>query len=636
MSEQPPKVSDINPSQLIAYLDEQILKDVLNHLFIKARLEKPVAEFSKTKDPESIKKILIILRDSGKITKDEASLIADSFNEYMKIHNITGSIDISSSAEKIKNIDDESSVDLDATEVFTVGVLSADELMQEIDNQIEKLKVADRKKIKKILEAFQEGIVKSVKSELSKKINSKDESTVNKILSIVEKYIKTHDVEKKEQEISDINTSDTVEEVIEDEVLDEPEHEEPNKADIRSMRSEVKNKRPTKVIKDLKDLDLGAIESESQDGIQTESVEELKAIEQYNTLMDLGWTKKQIKSFSEQRKEEIIKIGEKNPNSPKFKEIVSNDKNLGLNAGAIFDRLTAILEKGSPYKDSDVKVFRGEKFLDKDSGMIFEVVDTVRTEEDPEGLDDSEKFAYYENHDQVLLEGPFDYETGKNITKKISNREFADLIANESFVSTTDKNPEVTGGSNEEIDSLEDEINRLVKQLDGLRAPKTNNERSLKEDLQKEVFEKRNKLKELLSLENKDSIIEGKIMRFIENAGIPFEYGDILLPINGGNEFIIKHPFTEFEGKTLYTYTYYKIARYNIKNPPKDIPKNKLEDFQYSERKDFKSEDITKYRVTKREYLGILLKTVEIEKNKIQEKRNLLELLKEEIKKRDL
>ncbi|QQR76970.1 hypothetical protein IPJ63_01780 [Candidatus Nomurabacteria bacterium] len=604
MSEQPPKVSDINPSQLIAYLDEQILKDVANHLFIKARLEKPVAEFSKTKDPESIRKILVILRDSGKITKDEASLVADSFNEYMKIHNITGSIDISVSAEKIKNTDNESSVDLDATEVFTVGVFSADELMQEIDSQIEKLKVADRKKIKKILEAFQEGVVKSVKNELLKKVKSTDESTVNKILLIVEKYLKTHDVEKKEQEISD--------------------------------RSEVKNKRPTKVVKDLKDLDLDAIESESQDGIQTESAEELKVLGQYNTLVDLGWTKKQIKSFSEQRREEIAKRGEKNPNSPKFKEIVSSDKNLGLNADAIFDRLTAILEKGSPYKDSDVKVFRGEKFLDKDSGMIFEVVDTIRTEEDPEGLDDSEKFAYYENHDQVLLEGPFDYETGKNITKKISNREFADLIANESFVSTTDKNPEVTGGSNEEIDSLEDEINRLVKQLDGLRAPKTNNERSLKEDLQKEVFEKRNKLKELVSLENKDSIIEGKIMRFIENAGIPFEYGDILLPINGGNEFIIKHPFTEFEGQTLYTYTYYKIARYNIKNPPKDIPKNKLEDFQYSERKDFKSEDITKYRVTKREYLGILLKTVEIEKNKIQEKRNLLELLKEEIKKRDL
>lgn len=604
MSEQPPKVSDINPSQLIAYLDEQILKDVANHLFIKARLEKPVAEFSKTKDPESIRKILVILRDSGKITKDEASLVADSFNEYMKIHNITGSIDISVSAEKIKNTDNESSVDLDATEVFTVGVFSADELMQEIDSQIEKLKVADRKKIKKILEAFQEGVVKSVKNELLKKVKSTDESTVNKILLIVEKYLKTHDVEKKEQEISD--------------------------------RSEVKNKRPTKVVKDLKDLDLDAIESESQDGIQTESAEELKALGQYNTLVDLGWTKKQIKSFSEQRREEIAKRGEKNPNSPKFKEIVSSDKNLGLNADAIFDRLTAILEKGSPYEDSDVKVYRGEKFLDKDSGIIFEVVDTIRTEEDPEGLDDSEKFAYYEDHDQVLLEGPFNYETGKNITKKISNREFADLIANESFVSTTDENPEVTGGSNEEIDSLEDEINRLVKQLDGLKAPKTNNERSLKEDLQKEVFEKRNKLKELLSLENKDSIIEGKIMRFIENAGIPFEYGDILLPINGGNEFIIKHPFTEFEGKTLYTYTYYKIVRYNIKNPPKDIPKNKLEDFQYSERKDFKSEDITKYRVTKREYLGILLKTVEIEKNKIQEKRNLLELLKEEIKKRDL
>lgn len=643
MSEQPPKVSDINPSQIIAFLDEQILKDVSNPLFIKARLEKPIALFSKNKDPEPVSRILAILRDSGKLTKDEVSLIADSFNEYMKVHNMVGSVSLGESKDLL-NEKSELETETPALETL-VGVFSASELISEIKSSVENLKVSDLKKLKKIIESFEKGEITSIKNEILIEIKSKDESTVSSIVSVVEKYLKKHKLDLKEEVVEKVvdNTEEqTVDrnEDLTEEATEKEEGEIPEKdnSSIKIIRASVKNKRPTKVIKDLKDLSLDSVEEggDSKEDQDVENTEQTETMKEVNALMELGWTKKQIKSLSKDRKQEIIRKGEKNPNNPKFKEVVSDNKGIGLNAGAIFDRLTSILEKNSPYKDSDIKVYRGEKFLDKKSGMIFQVMDTVRSEEDPEGLNESEKFDYYENNDLVLLEGPMNHETGRNIRKKISNKEFGELISSGDLVSTADENPEIIKESQGAIDSLEDDISNLEKQLKGLKSPKTRDEYTLKDNLQKEIFDKRNKLKYLLKEENKESIIEGQIKRFIEEAQIPFEQGDFILPVRGENEFIIKHPFTVFEGRTLYTYTHYKKARYNKDNPPRDIPKDKLKDFQYSERREYKSEDITEDRVTKREYLGILLKTVEIEEVKVKEKKDLLEKLKEEIKKRGL
>ncbi len=638
MSEQPPKVSDINPIQIIAYLDEQILKDISNYLFIKSRLEKPIALFSKNKDPESIKRILVILRNSGKLTKDEASLIADAFNEYMRSHNIVGSIDMNGSIERAENI---SGPEQEEDTEIPVGIFDASELIEEIEASSKKIKVADRKKIKKIIESFEAGQISSIQKEIQNEIHTKDESMISSIVSIVDKYMKTHSIETKESasediadEVADGNTIDkdnSGEEVSTEESVEE-------KPSVKSIRASVKNKKPTKVIKNLEDLNLDSIgeDDDNQEDQGVGNTEQIEAMKEVNALMELGWTKKQIKSLSKDRKQEIIRKGEKNQNSSKFKDIVSDDKGIGLNADIIFDKLTSILEKNSPYKDSDIKVYRGEKFLDKKTGTIFRVVDSIRSEEEPVDLNKEEGFDFYENKDFVLLEGPFNYATGKNVVKKISNKEFGEMISSGEFIPTTDENPEIKRESQGFIDSLADDIDELEKQLRGLKSPKTRDEHALKDNLQKEIFDKRNKLKDLLKYENKESIIEAQIKRFIEEAQISFEQGDFILPVRGENEFIIKHPFTVFEGRTLYTYTHYKKTRYNKDNPPRDIPKDKLKDFQYSERREYKSEDITEDRVTKREYLGILLKTVEIEEENLKEKKDLLEKLKEEIKKRGL
>ncbi len=131
---------------------------------------------------------------------------------------------------------------------------------------------------------------------------------------------------------------------------------------------------------------------------------------------------------------------------------------------------------------------------------------------------------------------------------------------------------------------------------------------------------KNEELKALLHKENEKYITEGNIVRALERNGVSLEKGDQIIPVIEGQEFIVKHPFTKFEGKTLYIFTKYtKKSRFI----------NKSDKLQYSETDKYHASDVTESNVTEREYLGIMLQMVENEKAELQ-------ILKNEINRRGL
>lgn len=639
MSEHPPKK---HGPEIITFLKNNIFGSLTNQLLVEDRLGKLIKNVDISKDSGPIKNGIAALEKVGKIDKVEAALIVQYFNDYIKQNGLgIDTIDLldefSEKKEGEKNTEEVLVPLEDFTESGPKEKFDHLELAGEINDAVKKLKPLVRKKIKKVLEGIAKGERISNFAGLLKEINGDlDEKNKNLIVQIFDKYMKTHEVvlvEKKAKAPKKTKAPKEKKEKANKKTELNPVINTEEDSDVLISETGIVEKVSTvSKGKGIKINDLSALGSavgleekgeDADEEILDPKISKKKNLDlELEALKDLGWTKKDIKNMSLAKREGIIKRQEKNPNSDKFKDIAGDISKLGVNTDLIFKKLDGILESKTPYESFDTKVYVGDKFTDTVDNITYRVKTFIRDESKPEDLTDIEEFDYYDKKDMVVFEGPFNYETGRNFERKVSNKKFGELLESGTLVKE-DKDTEnqvLLSGAQKKIEELSNEIEDLNIKIKSLENSNTNDKRVAWNNFLKEREIKNDELKTLIHKENEKYIIEGDITRALERNGVSLEKGDQIIPTIEGQEFIIKHPFTKFEGKTLYIFTKYAKKSKFI---------NKSDKLQYSETDKYYASDVTERNVTEREYLGIMLQMVENEKAELQ-------ILKDEINRRGL